>query len=170
MIMNSKFNLDKAIEVLLYVARRCPDTYAALKIVYFADRLHLSRYGRLIYGDRYVAMSKGPVPSGLYDIVKYVRGDGAFVVRVPAKESFTVQGYNIVPIRDPNPEHLSESDMECLDKSIAEYGGKTFADLKAISRREPAFQEADPNDFIPMESLAKSLPDGPTLWDYLTTN
>lgn len=60
--------------------------------------------------------------------------------------------------------------MECLEQSVDEYGGKTFAELKAISHQEPAFREADPNDFIPLESLVRSLPDGEALWDYLTDN
>ncbi len=166
--MNPKFNPDKAIEVLLYVAKRCRNMYTALKVVYFVDKMHLSRYGRLICGDRYVAMSHGPVPSGLYDIVKFVRGDGAFAMRVPAKEAFTVRDYDIIPVRDPNPEHLSDSDMECLEWSIGEYGRKTFAELKAISHQDPAFLNADPNDLISTELLAKSLPDGEALCDYLT--
>jgi len=167
-MMNPKLNPHKALEVLLYVARRCPDTYTALKVVYFADRLHLSRFGRLICGDRYVAMDNGPVPSGLYDIVKFVRGDGAFVMRVPAKEAFTVQDYNIIPARDPDPQHLSESDIECLDESIVEYGNKTFAELKRISHA--SLREADHNDFISMESLTRSLENGEELWNYLNDN
>ena len=42
----------KALEVLLYVVRSCHDMYTALKVIYFADRLHLERYGRLIAGGR----------------------------------------------------------------------------------------------------------------------
>ncbi len=169
--MNPKFNPNKAIEVLLYVATRCPDTYRALKVVYFADKLHLARHGRLICGDRYVAMLHGPVPSGLYDIIKFVRGDGLFEMPVPAKEAFCVRDYyNIVPTREPNLEYLSESDIECLNESIATYGVKSFTELKQISHEDAAFQGADRNDFISMEQLAKSVPDGQVLWEYLTTD
>jgi hypothetical protein len=59
-----RFDAHKALEVILYVAGSVPDMYRALKVLYFADREHLGRYGRLICGDTYVAMRLGPVPSG----------------------------------------------------------------------------------------------------------
>lgn len=163
---NPKFDPQKALEVLLYVAHRCRDMYTALKVVYFADKVHLSQYGRLIAGDRYVAMSHGPVPSGLYDIIKSVRGDGAFIVRVPAKEAFTMLGNDINPLRGPDVDVLSETDRECLDEAIRNYGHMTFDELKRLSH-DDAFNAADQNDFIPMEALAKSLPNGEALWEYL---
>lgn len=164
---NLRFDPQKALEVLLYVAQRCPDMYTALKVVYFADKMHLSGYGRLIAGDRYVAMSHGPVPSGLYDIIKSVRGDGVLVVEVPAKEAFTMAKYDINPLRGPNLDILSESDRECLDETIRNYGHKSFNELKELSHDDPAFKAADENDFIPLEALAKSLPNGEALWEYL---
>jgi uncharacterized phage-associated protein len=42
----------------------------ALKLVYFADRYHLRRYGRLITNDNYLAMQHGPVPSATKDIAE----------------------------------------------------------------------------------------------------
>ena len=166
-MMHPKFNPHKALEVLLYVARRCPDMYTALKVVYFADRQHLARYGRLIAGDSYVAMSHGPVPSGIYDIVKYVRGDGAFAVEVPARETFTMPDRETIsPLREPNLDLLSESEQECLEESIRRYGGKGFGELRDLSH-DAAFVAADRNDLIPMEALVKSVPDGEVLWDYL---
>lgn len=35
----------------------------AAKLLYFADKLHLTRYGRPITGDRYYCLDHGPVPS-----------------------------------------------------------------------------------------------------------
>lgn len=165
---NPRFDPQKALEVLLYVTRDRRDMYSALKVVYFADKEHLSRYGRLIAGDSYVAMSHGPVPSGLYDIIKSVRADSApLVMEVPAGKAFTMAGYDIKPLREPNLDILSESDKECLDEAVREYGRKTFNELKEISHRDAAFQAADENDFIPLEKLAKSLPNGEALWEYL---
>lgn len=42
----------------------------ALKLIYFADRYHLRRYGRPVIGDEYLAMEYGPVPSGTKDIAE----------------------------------------------------------------------------------------------------
>jgi uncharacterized phage-associated protein len=42
----------------------------ALKLIYFADRYHLRKYGRLVTNDIYYAMNYGPVPSSVKDIAE----------------------------------------------------------------------------------------------------
>jgi len=163
-----RFDPEKAIEVLLYIARRCPNTYKALKVLYFADRGHLARYGRLICGDSYVAMRLGPVPSGAYDLIKDARGDRYPVTGVKASEAFAVGGNNqIVPKREARLDLLSESDVECLDAAIQEYGRLSFGELKRRSHEEEAFKEADVNDFMSLEAIARGLPNGELLLSYL---
>jgi uncharacterized phage-associated protein len=167
MSIRHRFDAEKAIEVLLYVAKRIPDMYNALKILYFADRKHLAKYGRLICGDTYIAMRHGPVPSAMYDLAKYARGDGFCGVDLPINEAFAVQGNTIIPHREANLDLLSESDIECLDAAIKEYGGLSFSKLKRLSH-DAAFTSADQNDIIPLEAIVKSLPNSDLLLDYIT--
>jgi uncharacterized phage-associated protein len=164
-----RFNAEKTVEVLLYIAERCTNVYNVLKVLYFADKEHLAKYGRFICGDSYIAMSHGPVPSGAYDLIKYARGDGWCSPGVPLEKSFTVQGNVIHPIRKANRDWLSESDMECLDAAIQEYGQMPFAQLKKLSH-DAAYRKADPNDVISLEDIAQSLPDGELLLAYLADN
>src|SRR3989337_1524135 len=120
------FDPDKAVEIILYVAGRVPDPgfHRVSKILYFADREHLATYGRFICGDSYVAMKHGPVPSGTYDVLKFVRGDDGLTCVVPhAQESFRVDDRKLViPFKNANLDALSESERECLDPAIAKYG------------------------------------------------
>lgn len=162
-----KFDVEKTIEVLLYITGQVQNTYNALKVLYFADKDHLARYGRLICGDSYVAMKHGPVPSGAYDIVKVARGESGYWPELPLQEWFNVDGHDIQPQRDPNLDFLSESDIECLDIAIKAYGNLPFSELKQHSHDE-AYEAAVRDDFIPLEALVKSLPDGDLLLDYLT--
>ena len=166
MRLRYRFDAEKALEVLLYVVERVPDTYTALKVLYFADREHLSKYGRLICGDSYAAMSHGPVPSGTYDLIKYVRGDGYFLLDVPAEEAFSVQDYDIIPRRVANLSFLSESDVECLNAAIKKYGHKSFGQLKRLSH-DDAFRSADHNDTIALEAIVKSLPNSGQILEYI---
>jgi uncharacterized phage-associated protein len=166
MSIRYKFDAEKAIEVLLYIAERSPNIYNALKVLYFADKEHLVKYGRLICGDSYVAMRHGPVPSGLYDIVKYARGDGFCWLEVPINEVFGVRGHEIVPYRSAHLDFLSESDIECLDAAIKEYGHLSFGRLKELSH-DDAFRSSDENDFIPLDAIVNALPNGETLLDFL---
>ena len=164
-----KFNTEKAVEVLLYIVEKSPNIYNALKVLYFADKGHLARYGRLICGDSYVAMRHGPVPSGVYDLVKYVRGDGFWHIDVPVNEAFAVQGHNVIPHRQVNLDFLSESDIECLDAAIEQYAHLSFARLKKLSH-DDAYKAADQNDFIPLTAIVKTLPNSDLLLDYIESN
>ena len=62
---------------------------------------------------------------------------------------------------------MSESDIECLNDAIAQYGGMTFDQLKEASHEEPAYREADENGEISLEDLVKSLPNAQAVWEYL---
>lgn len=163
-----RFNQEKAIEVLLYISSEISNMYNALKVLYFADREHLANHGRLIYGESYVAMAHGPVPSGAYDMVKAAKPDSLIRFDIEVKDFLLLEGYEIVPLREPNLEKLSESDIEALDHAIEEYGHLSFGELQAISHRDSAFKAADENDFIPFEVLIRSLPDGELLLNYLS--
>lgn len=162
------FDVEKAVEVILYIATRAsdPDIYHLCKILYFADKKHLERYGRLICDENYVAMKNGPVPSGVYDLLKYVRGDGQVLQSELARHSFKIEGYKVVPFRDADLAMLSESERECLDESIQENGNLSFNGLKHKSH-DAAFDSADENDFISVEAIAATLKDSELLVEHL---
>jgi uncharacterized phage-associated protein len=161
-----KFDPAKALEIVLYISTRTPikNVYWVLKILYFADKDHLSTWGRLTCGDSYVAMQKGPVPSGTYDILK---GNYPWVYAHEAKPPFEViDKKRVVPFRDADLNQLSQSDRECLDASIAENGRLSFEQLMKKSH-DSAFDAADENDFIPLESIVETLPNAELVMDYL---
>lgn len=164
-----KFDPEKAVEVVLYIASRAPirDIYHVLKLLYFADKAHLERYGRFICGDSYVAMKSGPVPSGTYDIIKDIRGDGIHSFAEHARHAFTLQDeHEVSPLRDADTAFFSESDIECLDESIGKYGSLSGTELKNLSHDE-AYKAADENDFIDVEQIARMFPGGEKLIQHL---
>lgn len=135
---NALFNRDSAVEAILYVAGRIgerKDMHKIFKTLYFADREHLSRYGRSITGDVYIAMSYGPVPSKIDDIFKAVRGDSFFSGYAGEfKNDFKfVNKFVIEPLRDADMDFLSETDVECLDYGIDKCKGKSFSELVEMS-------------------------------------
>jgi len=168
--MRARFDVHKALELILYVAShvREPDVHRVSKILYFADKAHLARYGRLMAGDRYVAMKHGPVPSGAYDVMKYAR-DGAtrFFSLPEADDSLAVEGErNVVALRDANHNALSESECECLEEAIERYGRLSFNQLTDESH-DGAWHAADENEIISADAIADSLPNSEALRDYL---
>lgn len=167
--IKSRFDAEKAVEVILYVANRVgdPGFHRLSKILYFADRDHLAKYGRFICDDSYVAMKHGPVPSGTYDIMKHVRGDGPPCLVPRAAKSFKVEdGKKVVPLKDADLDALSESEKECLDAAITKYGKMSFRKLTDISH-DKAWEAADENELIGIKQIAATLPDAKHLLDYL---
>ena len=67
-----KYDADKAGQAILWLLHRhggSMDKLKLIKLFFYADRLHLLRYGRPIVGGHYFAMNFGPVSSELKDIV-----------------------------------------------------------------------------------------------------
>ena len=56
------FNPDKSVQAVLYVANRLErrDFHKIFKVLYFADREHLTKYGRPITGDTYMQWNMAP--------------------------------------------------------------------------------------------------------------
>jgi uncharacterized phage-associated protein len=130
------FNLEKSLQAVLYVAERLQrkDFHKIFKVLYFADREHLAKYGRMITGDTYIKMLNGPVPSNIYDIFKAVKG-GVFSKDASRyAQMFAVEnGYFIKPVQKANPDFLSGSDVEELDNSLSKYGNLAFEEIKELS-------------------------------------
>ena len=73
MCVHLTFSHKKATQALNFFARSAGGSISkikALKLVFFADRYHLRKYGRPVTNDEYYAMPKGPVPSHVKDIAE----------------------------------------------------------------------------------------------------
>ena len=167
-----EFKPNKALEAILYISSKLYSGDAGFhkisKIFYFADKMHLQRYGRLICGDHYVAMEHGPVPSNTYDIMKKVVAYNSTLKDLDF-ESFSNDGKKVVPSREANMGLLSESDIECLNESIEFCGEKDFDTLTIISH-DKAWESADVNDSISLESIIATLQDPEILLEHLIEN
>ena len=138
--MNTLFDKDASVNAILYILSAFggqADMHKVYKTLYFADQEHLSKYGRSITGDTYIAMQYGPVPSMIYDITKAVKGDSYFSQSDNAtelKELFHFANrFIICAAADYDPDSLSDSDKECLDNAIAKCCDKSFTELTEMS-------------------------------------
>ena len=133
------FKQDIAIQAILYILKKMGgtcDIHKCSKILYFADNEHLSKYGRSITGDAYVRMDFGPVPTCIYDLFKAVRGDSYFASQVDdVRDNYFhfVNNKDIVAVGEPDMSYLSGSDVEMLDKYIAQLKKKGFSEISDAS-------------------------------------
>jgi len=139
---------------LLYILDALPPKESTLhkifKILWFADISHMKDWGRFITGDTYFKLEFGPVPTLLYNILK---GIGANNPRYSDyKNDVSVDGYYVTPLRKPDLDELSESDIEALKKSIEENKNLTMAQLTYKSHGHAWNVSEDKNE-IHLESI-----------------
>ena len=112
---NFPFNERKALAAVLFVIQQLGgkiNKHKLAKILYFADMKHLVKYMRPIFGDDYIAMEYGRVPSRVYDGVK-----GEFD---SFRDALNVENKYIYSSEKPDMDELSQSEIECLSDSIKE--------------------------------------------------
>jgi uncharacterized phage-associated protein len=135
-IIQMVFNEDKTVNAVLHIVTKLKrkDFHKIFKILYFSDREHLTNYGRTITGDKYIAMSDGPVPSNLYDIFKSVRGDSYFKDNGKFGIYFSVVNNDLIKAnKEPDLKKLSKTDLLCIDKSIELYGDMSWDEIREKS-------------------------------------
>lgn len=145
--LHFSFDYQKSTQALNYFAIQEGgqiNKMKALKLVYFADRYHLRKYGRLITNDNYVAMKYGPVPSATRDVAEsndYL-DDKAKDYALKFIEPFD----NLVlkSVAELDKEMLSESDLEALQFAWDNFGDKNQFELCDLTHFYPEwlrFQE-----------------------------
>jgi len=160
------FNESKAIETILYLAKRISRSskYNICKMLYLADKTSLDNYGKFIFGESYFAMQEGATPSKSYDLMKQIAEE--------CTDDLRVEGNDVVALRDANLDYLSESDIECLDQTIAVYDKdpqKMYRDAHDDAWEKAWKHRGDRRSAgIPVRSIAKTLANSRDLIDYLT--
>lgn len=169
-----QFQPKHALELILYVTKRLsrPSFHSISKILYFADRDHLSRYGSLMTGDTYYAMRHGPVPTAIYNLLK--AADGRRESQIPADWYQLVEGvlaveggHRVRALREPNLDLLSAAQRACLDSSIRANGRLSF-DRLAKKSHDAAWKSADQNDIIELTAIVKTLPNAKEVLSHLS--
>lgn len=165
------FDRDKALEAVLFIAKSLssPTFHSISKMLYLSDKLHLQEYGRLICGDRYIAMEYGPVPSAIYSMMKVAAQKQSIDVDWDEiiQDALDVRhGREVIPKRDSDMDMLAESEIECINKTLAEYGNKSFGELTDITH-DRAWNATDDNQTISLESIVATLPNAAEVASYL---
>ena len=125
-----------------------------MKILYLAERQHLAKWGEKITTDDYYALPHGPVPTRIYDALKAVKeGDKGLLADVITVEKDMP---NVTPLRTPNMEYLSKSEVEALDNAIAKNIVKLFAELEQMTHDEYYHKALANGRKMSIEDIARS--------------
>lgn len=129
------------------------------KILYFADKEHIAKYGQSFLEDNYIRMDFGPVPSKIFDYIRILEGTYRYDYTPQTKEAISalisVDGKNVLLKTSPDLKFLSPSAIKFLDKSIAKYRGWFFGALRDLSH-DAAWHSAPKNGKMSIIDIAKA--------------
>ena len=127
------FNIEKILQVLYYI-QKYSDTDSKLdliKLLFFADRIHIRKHFSFISLDNYVALKYGPVASNSLDVLNkqkeyfnnFPSSDLGFLDNIKKIN----QSKRIIK-QVPN-DLLSKNEMRSIDKAIELFSGKKLVDI-----------------------------------------
>jgi uncharacterized phage-associated protein len=123
-----KLNPQKAVEVVAMFLKlhHKPMYYLGLmKLLYMAEKLSFEKFDTPVIGDRYVSMPKGPVLSGVYDLIKGqpVRNNptalGIWSKYISQRNTNT---HEIKLLEDPGDDELCKNDEDVIREIYANKG------------------------------------------------
>lgn len=151
------FSHRKATQALNFFARSAGGSLnklKALKLVFFADRYHLRRYGRPVIGDEYLAMNYGPVPSGTKDVAEMSEFLGEGEASYAQAFLRPVDRYTFSSAQPPEEPVFSPSDREALAWAWAKFGGLDGFALAELTHAYPEWKRHEEALKAKLESRA----------------
>lgn len=140
-----RFNAERAVQAAAVVLRQEPshsmNYMKLLKVLYMAERKMLSRAGSMITGDRFVAMERGPVLSGVYDLIKGEHTDSELWDTFIEKER-----YNVRLKSPPGVDKLSKLEIEILSDVALEYEHFDEWDMVRETHKLPEWKKNQPEE------------------------
>lgn len=139
------YNYKKATQLANYIVTKLggsADKTKIIKLLWAADRYHLRKYARLVSGDTYYALKKGPVASHTLDILnkeKDYTGEG-WEDYADIYLSDPINGEAIKTVSPVDEQYLSETDKEALDFAISKLGNKSTADIVDFAHNYPEWK------------------------------
>ena len=156
------FKFEKALQATAYLLRRESshdmNYMRLLKVLYLAERESIRQTGRPITGDRVAAMTRGPVLSEVFALIK---GEH---LRSPQWARFIGRDeYKVRLLDDPGQSCLSRFDIETLER-VAE-DCRSFDEWEMVAythdrcpewkKNEP--QDPDKSNWIPLADILEAL-------------
>jgi uncharacterized phage-associated protein len=137
------FKYETATQALNYLAVKSGGTInkmKALKLIFFSDRYHLRKYGRPVTNDEYLAMSYGPVASGVKDIAEMSVFLDSKVEEYAKKSIQPEPRYNYRSLSAVDTDVFSESEIEALNYAWDHFGCMSEFILADLTHQYPEWK------------------------------
>jgi uncharacterized phage-associated protein len=146
--VNIPASVRKATQALNFFARRAAsgvpraeiNKMKALKLLFFADRFHLRKYGRPVSDCAYFAMKNGPVASEAKHVAEENPRLGKAAHAYARRFVRKLNALDYGSVADTDAAVLSESDMEALAFAWKTFGHYTQFQLVDITHHYPEWK------------------------------
>ena len=140
------FDYKKSVEILAWLLRKYNRTATKImliKLLFFADKYHLRKYGRTVSGDEYKAMNYGPVASKTLNVANIDENWLPPAACALASEvlELTHGGKTVNLIKDIDFTSLSESDIEALSFAYDTFGKQNPFALVELTHLYPEWKK-----------------------------
>jgi uncharacterized phage-associated protein len=132
----------KATQALNFMARQSGgriNRLKALKLIFFADRYHLRKYGRTVSECAYYAMTHGPVASEAKNIAED-NDRLSPTERTYGRRFLRKRDFDYASVVDIDKSVLSATDLEALDFAWKNFGSFSKYQLRDITHHYPEWK------------------------------
>lgn len=163
--MKTPYQIEKIKAVILYIMQSFTegvDYIKLFKILYFAQRDHIAKYGKVIVDDSFKALKHGPVPTYTYKGLQIAEGKPLKGDFEDFLKYFEVKDKKVYATAMPDMDYISGAEKRSLDASIMNHKDIDPYDLSDLSH-DSAWKEAiermqdDPQkNFITIIDMARA--------------
>ena len=131
-----------------------------MKLFYFADFMHIKKYGVPITYDVYYKLEHGPIPTVIKNLVDFTADDPETAVLSDAISVERVKGTNMQRVsaiknfKESDKNYFSDQELEILHKVCSRFGNKNTLFVEEASHRESAWSNSKMNHPIPYKLAA----------------
>lgn len=174
--MKTPHQIAKIKAVILYIMQSFPegvDYIKLFKILYFAQRDHVAKYGKVIVDESFRALKHGPVPTYTYKALQIADGkplDGDFKDFL---NDIVVKNQIVFVTSKPDMDYISGADKRSLDASITKYKNEDPYDLSDLShdsawrKAKQRIQDDPQKNFITIINIARAGNASESMVDYI---
>ncbi len=175
----NQYSIEKVANAIIFFVEKnmeCLGKTKLMKLMYFADKKHLEKYGRVVFYDDYRKLPRGPVASLTLNIISNTdarEGDDLKLYvdsflnlvdlqKVKNKETNSITKF--IPKTAFNNSLFSKSELEIMENISKEYKNYTKEKISEESHLLKEYKNTEMNDFINIYDMTENK----DLKDYLS--
>lgn len=162
------YNLKKLIDILTILAKNKQELTKLRinKFLFFIDKYHLQKYGKLVLNDRYISLKLGPVAELTNNILSdFVESEKL----MPAESNMLAEyfsagksfrGYDLLKLKkESDLKSLSKSEIDAIEEVLGKFKNIRTSELVDLTHKEEAWLKTEQTNEIDYKLFLADLPE-----------